>query len=75
MRNTDRRANGFSLRGGRIIVLFAAVHESAHLRHADCVGQCPSLGQSGKHMLVLSSSLFGTFETCRQPLKLSASGV
>jgi hypothetical protein len=31
--------------------------------------------QSGKHMLVLSSSEFGTFETCRRTLNMSFIGV
>jgi hypothetical protein len=36
----------------------ADVRKLARLRHADCVEQCPSSGQSGKHMLGLSSSQF-----------------
>ncbi len=30
----------------------------ARLRHAYCVEQCPSSGQSGKHVLIVSSSHF-----------------
>jgi hypothetical protein len=33
---TDRRANGARLKGGRIIVLFAAVHESGFGTNAKC---------------------------------------
>ena len=37
----------------------------ARLRHADCVEQCPSSRQSGKHVLVLSSSQFDPKPTFR----------